>query len=376
MELQRLTLTNFKNYEYQELEFSPRLNCFAGLNGMGKTNLLDAIYYICMGKSHTGLVDGNIARHEQDFFRIEAHFRRRGKPEKVVAKVQPRRRKVFERNDTPYQRLSEHIGLLPVVIIVPDDTHIILDGSEVRRRFLDNTLSQLDHRYLDHLITYTRVLSQRNAALKQFSEPRSFRPELIQVYDQQLLEPAQYIFEKRQQFIDTFRPRLLRNYEVICGQRETVDLAYLSQLSEQPLQQLLADATEKDRILQRTTVGIHKDDLELTIEGHPLKRFASQGQLKSYVLALKLGQYEVLRTEKNIHPLLLLDDIFDKLDQRRVAFLLELLTGQDFGQVFMTDTHQERLESIVQQVGADYCLFRVENGRASLAGRSFETPSK
>ncbi len=373
MHLTRLILTNFKNYERQELSFSPRLNGLAGLNGMGKTNLLDAVYYTCLGKSHFGLTDSNVVRRGADFFRLEAYFEHAGIQEKIVAKVQPRRRKVFERNDAPYDRLSEHIGLIPVVIIVPDDTLILLEGSESRRRFLDNTLSQLDPVYLEQLIRYNKVLSQRNAALKQMAEQHRYQPELIAVYNDQLLAPAQYVYEQRRGFLERFTPLVQDNYRKICGQSESVDLAYQSRLHDAPLSELLAGAAEKDRILQRTTVGVHKDDLAGAVAGFPLKRYASQGQLKSFVLALKLSQYECFRREKNMRPLLLLDDIFDKLDQQRVAFLLELLSGRDFGQVFITDTHTDRLSGLIRQIGVEHCLFKVEHGAASLVADAFET---
>jgi len=370
LHLQQLQLTNFKNYESQTITCSPAINCFVGLNGMGKTNLLDAIYYICMGKSHNGLSDVNVVRHEADFFRIEAVFEKEEKNDKVVAKVVPRKRKEFERNGLPYGKLSDHIGIYPVVIIAPNDTNIVLEGSEIRRRFVDNTLSQIDTEYLNALIAYNKILQQRNAALKQFAENRTFNAALLGVYDQQLLAPAEQIHAKRQVFIEAFQPVFQSMYAAISGQREAVDCHYKSKLSEAPFEHLLAEALEKDRVLQRTTVGIHRDDLLLHIDGHTAKQFASQGQLKSLVLSLKLAQYEILRREKNMRPILLLDDIFDKLDKNRVQHLLALLLAQSFGQIFLTDTDEQRVRDILNELHTVYHFFSIENGNAELVQTS------
>jgi DNA replication and repair protein RecF len=362
--LEKLILTNFKNYESESLSCSPQLNCMVGMNGMGKTNLLDAVYYLCMGKSHFKLVDSNVMRHEAGFFRLEGHFILSGRNEKIVAKVQPRRRKELERNGVSYQRLSDHVGLLPVVFIAPDDTYLISEGSEARRQFLDNTLSQLDHRYLQELIRYNQVLKQRNALLKQFGESGRSQPDLLEVYDRQLLEPAGYIHRRRRDFLADFAPYLTETVHILSGAREEVSCAYRSRLDEAPLEKLLRDAREKDCLLERSTVGIHKDDLVFLLGEHPLKRFGSQGQLKSFVLALKLAQYELLRRHKEVAPILLLDDIFDKLDRSRVEQLLGLLLSRSFGQIFITDTHEQRLENIIRRFDANYRTFKVINGHA------------
>ncbi|MCB0554037.1 MAG: DNA replication/repair protein RecF [Phaeodactylibacter sp.] len=365
MHLQHYILTNFKNYESQRIDCSPRLNCYVGHNGMGKTNLLDAVYYLCMGKSHFNLPDSLIARHNEAFFRLEGHFLRENRPERIVAKVTPRKKKELERNNTAYLRLSEHVGLLPVVMIAPDDTYLATEGSEARRRFLDNTLSQLDNHYLQQLITYNKVLQQRNALLKQFADNGRYNTALIEAYDQQLLGPGRAIHEARRQFMSRFQGILREKYRVISGEAESIDCTYDSKLNDHSFESLLEDAREKDRILQRTTVGIHKDDLDFTIAGYPLKRFASQGQLKSFVLALKLAQYRLLQSEKKMAPILLLDDIFDKLDNERVRHLLGLLLEGDFGQVFITDTDENRLGAIVEHFGQEYLNYRVDNGKAT-----------
>lgn len=368
MHIEQLHLTNFKNYEQQSIVCSPQVNCFVGLNGMGKTNLLDAVYYLCMTKSHTALIDSSVIRHGAHFFRLEALFQKDGKRDKIVAKIIPRKKKAFERNDVPYPRLADHIGEYPVVIIAPNDTNIVLEGSEVRRRFLDNTLSQLDPIYLRSLLSYNKILEQRNALLKQFAERRSFNKNLLETYNTQLLEPAQLICNKRKDFIGTFCKVLQEIYEFISQQRETISCQYESKLLETPFATLLQASTEKDRALQRTTTGIHKDDLELKINGYPAKQFASQGQLKSLVLSLKLAQYEILRREKKMQPLLLLDDIFDKLDKTRVSHLLKLLLEKSFGQIFITDTDENRVTEIVAQLNTPYQKFQIDNGSATEVG--------
>ena len=364
MYLEHYISTNFKNYEQQRIDCSPLLNCFVGRNGMGKTNLLDAAYYLCMSKSYFNMPDSLIVRHGADFFRLEGHFRREERLERIVAKVQPRRKKELERNGTAYQRLSEHVGLLPVVMMAPDDTGLATEGNEERRRFLDNTLSQLDNHYLQQLIVYNKLLEQRNALLKRFAESGRYDAALLETYSMQMLGPGSYIHQARQQFMGRFQPLLQEQYAVISGQAEQIDCIYESKLNAAPLEALLEQCREKDRILQRSTAGIHRDGLEFTIGGYPLKRFASQGQLKSFVLALKLAQYRCLMAEINIPPILLLDDIFDKLDLDRVRRLLGLLLEGDFGQVFITDTDENRLGAIVERFGQDFRKYIVENGTA------------
>lgn len=358
--MDELKLVNFKNYETLKVRFSPQLNCFVGMNGMGKTNLLESIYYLCMTKSNFGTNDRQMVRQGETFFRIEGHFSDKAK---VVAKVIPGKQKQFERNDVTYGRLVEHIGQIPVVMIVPDDTKLVSEGSEERRRFIDNTLSQLESGYLKMLMAYNKVLKQRNAALKGMGKSGYYDDRLIQTYNDQLLEPADFIFKSRKKFISEFFPVFQRFYQIISDDAEQVSGAYVSKLENDTLKNLLAENEQKDRILMRTTVGIHRDDLKFTIGDNPLRKFGSQGQLKSFVLALKLAQFEFLKKQKNKKPLLLLDDIFDKLDRHRVAQLVGLLLDQDFGQIFITDTHENRLEKIVEQYGTNYRKFTVENGK-------------
>jgi DNA replication and repair protein RecF len=362
--LSHLKLSNFKNYDQQALEFSPRLNCLAGLNGAGKTNVLDAIYFLCLCKSHTSLNDRHLVRHGEAFFRLEGRFESAGEPTKIAAKYPLGQRKEFERNGLAFERLSDYVGQFPVVMIAPDDVSLVQDGSEDRRRFLDTTLSQISPDYLQNLLIYNALLKQRNALLKHFAEQRRFDATLLESLDRQMPTPAQAIFEARKRFVEALQNPFQAHYAAISGQRETVAVTYESDLQNGLLRELLPAALDKDRMLQRSTVGPHRDDLILSMDDQLVKRFASQGQLKSFLLALRLAQYEVLRREKNVAPILLLDDIFDKLDAQRVHQLVGLLLAGNFGQVFITDTQRNRIEEIVASFSGEYRIFEVENGRA------------
>ena len=375
MHLTSLKLTNFKNYESQAFVLSPHLNCFTGLNGMGKTNVLDAVYYLCLCKSHTGLNDRHLVRHGESFFRLEGAFQPSTvdrRPSTIVAKYSLGQRKEIERDGVAFNRLIDHIGQFPVVMIAPDDVALVQDGSEDRRRFLDSTLSQISPGYLQNLLTYNALLRQRNALLKKFAEEKTFDATLLEGIDRQMPAPAQALFEQRRDFTAGFRPLFQEFYAAISGGREAVDVAYESDMemtlpeSGSPLNlaDLFQKNLEKDRLLQRTSGGPHRDDLVLIMDGQPVKKFASQGQLKSFLLALRLAQYELLRLEKGFAPILLLDDIFDKLDEQRVRQLVGLLIGRDFGQIFVTDTQRSRLEEIIASFTGEYLVFEIENGKA------------
>ena len=527
MHLETIKITNFKNYESANLTFSSQLNAFVGLNGTGKTNLLDAIYYACMCKSYFLAADSDVILRGSDFLRIDATFQKQDKRERIVAKVQARKRKIFERNDVAYAALSDHIGLLPVVMIAPDDTDLIKEGSEERRRFVDNALSQLDNLYLRHLMFYNKIVEQRNATLKKWSETnpnhtkffeksentegssKSNWQDLIDTYDSQLVPSANYIFEKRQAFVADFEPIFNHFYKKITDERETVSIVYESQLLNDNLSNLLQRNRQKDCYLQRTSAGIHRDNLGFEMDGKPIRKFGSQGQLKSFVIALKLAQYHVirlknlnlnnyselnlinknelnfsnesidentlnttnalalrnsldnhselnlednidvnneldkikknntsnseliLREDLNTHfelelnrewvinnglksedlkginndltlnnqlvinselelnnqlvinselnnqlglnsfllndkPLLLLDDIFDKLDEKRVQNLVQLIVSQQFGQIFITDTHIERIEKLGTDLGINFKKFNIDNGQITI----------
>ena len=360
MHLKEIKLTQFKNYSKGDFEFDEKLNCIVGNNGVGKTNLLDAIYYLCMGKSHFSLPDSNIVIHGESFFRLEGHFEDEQVNHKVVAKVIPGKKKTIEHNDIPHKKLMEHIGIFPVVMIVPDDTRLATEGSEGRRRFLDNAISQMDQKYLTNLVRYHQLLKQRNAALKEFAKSRNFDQNLIDVYSQQMSQPAKIIFEKRKAFCAKWLPELLKFHGLISGEAETVNCKYTSRLEDEDFLYLTEEAHEKDRILARTTVGIHKDDLLFQIDELPLKKFASQGQLKSFVLACKLGLYEILKSTKACSPIFLLDDIFDKLDKHRVKQLLQLIVEFEIGQVFISDTHQHRVVEIVKEFDISFKRIVIE----------------
>ena len=382
MHLEKITLTNFKSYASQTLMFGERLNAFVGLNGMGKTNLLDAIYYLCMCKSYFLPSDIDVILRGADFLRLEGFFKKNSATEKVVAKVQSRRKKVFERNDVPYPVLSEHIGFLPIVMMTPDDTELVKEGSEARRRFLDNTLSQLDNVYLTHLIFYNRVLEQRNSLLKKhgnqsgdsfiIEQQNSDLESLLSIYDKQMLPSALYIFQKRKQFLLDFEPVFNGIYQNISDARETVKIIYDSPIDKMILENnsdkinFWLASREKDKILQRTTVGIHRDDLGFEMGGKSVKKFGSQGQLKSFVVALKLAQYEILRGVKTEPPILLLDDIFDKLDEMRIKNLLQLILNQSFGQIFITDTHEDRIKNIFEASTFDFRIFLIDNDASKI----------
>lgn len=363
--LSRLKIINFKNYESQAFDLSARLNCFTGLNGMGKTNVLDAVHFLCLCKNHTGLNDKHLVRHGESFFRLEGNFQlTAGNPTTIVAKYPLGQRKEIERDGVPFTRLTDYIGLFPVVMIAPDDVSLVQDGSEDRRRFLDATLSQVSPVYLQNLLIYNALLKQRNALLKKMSEEKTFDATLLESLDRQMPAPAKVLYEQRRHFTAEFQPLFQAFYSDIAAGRESVDARYESDLEKADLDVLFQKNLEKDRLLQRTTTGPHRDDLALFMDGQPVKKFASQGQLKSFLLALRLAQYEVLRREKGFAPLLLLDDIFDKLDAQRVRQLVGLLISRDFGQIFITDTQRARIEAIVASFTGDYSVFEIENGQA------------
>jgi len=347
MYLQTLKLTQFKNYSGRTFDFNARFNVITGNNGVGKTNLLDAIYVLCMTKSFFGGTDKNLIQKSTDFARIAGVYRLEEgmKQLDVVAKVIKQKKKTFETNGKVYDRLLEHIGRLPVVMIAPDDTLIATGGSEERRKFADNTLSQKNPNYLSALVRYNRLLKQRNALLK--SKSGWLDMQLLQSYNDHLIEPAEYIFATRKSWTLDLTPLFNKYYGLISGEREAVRIEYKSPLLEDDFGVLLDKALEKDKILERTTVGIHRDDFVFYMDEMPLKRFASQGQRKSFVIALKLAQYQFLAEASPELPILLMDDIFDKLDRERVANLVEVIGESDFGQVFITDTHPTRVSELL-----------------------------
>lgn len=366
MYLKRLTLHNFKNYESAQLEFSAKVNCFVGENAAGKTNLLDAIYYLSFCKSYFNPQDNQNIRHDQEFFSITGEMVMDHEVIDQIQVVQRRnQKKIFRLNKKEYQRLADHIGRYPLVMISPYDRDLINEGSEVRRRFIDSIISQYDPVYLDHIINYQKALAQRNTLLKTFGENKSFDYSLMEIWDQQLITLGHQIFPERKKFINSFLPLFHEYFRIISGERESASVTYISQLNDTPMDVLLRESLERDRILKFTTSGIHKDDLEFTISEQPVKKFASQGQQKSFVIALRLAQYMFIRNIKGYKPLILLDDIFDKLDDKRVEQLIRLVAENTFGQVFITDTQLERIEHLLSRLPNDNKIFRVVNGTVS-----------
>src|ERR1700761_8111510 len=354
MYLQQLSLLNFKNYTEAELSFQPGVNAFAGNNGAGKTNLLDAVHYLALCKSYFNPIDSQQIKQGTDFFIINGTFDRNDQKEIIACSV--------KRNKKNYQRLADHIGLLPLVMVSPYDISIIIEGSEERRKFIDNVISQTDNKYLDELIIYNKVLINRNALLKRIADTGKYDPELLAVFDEQLITSGNLIFEKRKAFMESFTAIFAKHYQFLSGDAEQVELVYESQLLQDDFAMLLKKSTEKDRALERTTTGIHKDELQFAIHGMPMKKFGSQGQQKSFLIALKLAQYSFLYQQKGFKPLLLLDDIFDKLDDNRVTKLMQMVSNHDFGQVFITDTSAAKIKNIFKKIDVDLKLFKVTGG--------------
>ncbi|MDC9722103.1 MAG: DNA replication and repair protein RecF [Urechidicola sp.] len=359
MYLQKLTLFNFKNFESKSFDFQDKINCFVGDNGVGKTNVLDAIYYLSFGKSYFNPVASQNIRHQQDFFMIEGNYKINGRGETVVCSLKRGQKKVIKRNDKEYEKFSDHIGFLPLVIISPADRDLIVEGSDTRRKFVDSVISQSDKIYLKALINYNKVLVQRNALLKYFAANRIFDALNLKVYDEQLEEYGTIIYQKRKEFLEVFTPIFEARYKVIANAKEKVSLKYRTQLDDGSLTDLLAQSLEKDRVMQYTSVGIHKDDLLFEIDGYSVKKFGSQGQQKSYLIALKLAQFDFIKNLAKLKPILLLDDIFDKLDDLRVAQIIDLVNQDEFGQLFISDTHPDRTEEVVKKTNQSYQIFKL-----------------
>lgn len=359
MYLQKLALVNFKNITHQVFEFEEKINCFVGNNGIGKTNVLDAIYYLSFAKSYFNSVALQNIRHGEDFFMIEGTYNASDRDELVVCSLKKGQKKVIKRNGKSYEKFSEHIGQFPLVIVSPADSDLIVEGSETRRKFVDNVLSQLDQSYLKTLISYTKIVAQRNALLKYFAANRVFDAVTLQVYNEQLVQYGNQIYQKRKEFIATFVPIFEERYRIISQGKENGVLHYKSQLDESPFEDLLAKTIEKDRVLQYTSSGVHKDDLVFEINDYPVKKFGSQGQQKSFLIALKLAQFDFIKQHSKRTPILLLDDIFDKLDEHRVLQLISLVNHDNFGQIFITDTHAERTESVIKKINQSYKMFQL-----------------
>jgi len=362
MILERIILSNFRNYPSADITFHPEVTCLTGLNGMGKTNLLDALYYLSMTKSYLSAQDNQVVRFQADFFRLEGHYFRGGQREKIVAKVLPHRSKEFSSASGPVSRLSDHVGYLPIVFITPDDVEILTGGSELRRKFLDNTLSQTDNSYLRHLIQYNRLLTQRNALLRNVAKDSHTDLSLLEVYDEQMLPSASYIHGARRDFSVAFNPIFAEKHHAITCGREVAAIDYDSNLSNANYRELLEKSRQRDFYMERTSEGIHKDDLILRLDGQLVRKFASQGQKKSFLIALKLGQAAYLKAQSGLHPMLLLDDIFDKLDPDRVESLIACLVADMGGQIFLTDTHPQRVPDILRRLDVHHLHGEIREG--------------
>lgn len=359
MYLKNLSLLNYKNIAEANYEFDPKINCFTGKNGVGKTNVLDAIYHLAYGKSYFNPLAVQNIKHGEDFFVIDGTFEKNDRNEQIVCSLKKGMKKVLKRNGKIYDKFSEHVGFIPLVIISPSDSDLITEGSETRRKFIDSVISQLDPAYLQELINYQKVVAQRNALLKYFALNHTFDKDTLSIYNEQLDTLGHALFEKRKQFLEDFIPIFNKHHQSITDSAEDVSLKYDSHLHDKRLLDLFSESLQRDRVLQYTSVGIHKDDLLFEIDGHPIKKFGSQGQQKSFLIALKLAQFEFIKKQSGVLPILLFDDIFDKLDETRVAKIVQMIDDKVFGQIFISDTHPERTESIVKETHQSYTLFNL-----------------
>lgn len=359
MRLKKLSLVDFKNIAQEEISLGAGVNCLVGDNGAGKTNAVDAVHYLSMCKSSLPMTDGQSIRHGADCFLIEGQYLSDGgRSERIVCACSRKGGKVLKRNGKEYDRLSDHVGLIPAVIVSPADGALVSDAADERRRYLNAFISQLDKGYLQALMRYNAVLAERNRLLKMQPDET-----MLSIYDRQLVEHGEAIHARRRELVARLQPQVERYYRTLSDDRERVTLHYKSELNDRPFAEILQAARQKDLINEFTTTGIHRDDLVLRIGDYPLRKYGSQGQQKSFLIALKLAQYAVVAEEKHEKPLLLLDDLFDKLDASRVEQLIRLVTGEEFGQILITDCNATRLQAILDKAGGDYTLFRVAEGR-------------
>ncbi len=365
MWLEKIGLLNFKNYENLNLNFSDQINCLVGENGSGKTNLLDAIYYLSLSKSAFSAEEFHNIRHGADFFSLKGEFHLQDEAYTVQFSLQRGKKKEVRNSKINYEKINEHIGLFPVVLIAPNDTDIIREGSENRRKFFDGILSQIDAAYLEALLKYNYLLKQRNSLLKQFTERNYFDYDLLESYDHPLILLGNEIYEKRKLFNTHFQPIFLKHYNFLSEKKELVRIEYQSDHETADFPELFKNSIPKDRILQRTSKGIHKDDYLFEIDGFPIKKFGSQGQQKSFLIALKLAQFEVIKNTKETKPILLLDDIFDKLDDLRIKKLTQLMVDKTFGQLFITDARPERTLSLFGPIDVEKQIVYIKNGITS-----------
>lgn len=369
MILENISIINYKNIKGVNLDLSPKINCLIGHNGVGKTNFLDAIYYLSFCRSANNPIDSQIIMHDENFFMLEGNYRtEQGDIENIYCGMKRGTKKHFKRNKKEYKRLSQHIGLVPLIYVSPSDSSLIEGGSEERRRLMDVVISQYDHSYMELLSNYNKALQQRNALLKMEEEPDS---SLLDIWEQEMARNGELLFQKRLAFVDELVPVFQQIYQQISGQREIVSLRYISHCQRGPLLDVIQRDRFKDRAVGYSLHGVHRDDLEMLIGDFQMKREGSQGQNKTFVLALKLAQFDFLRrTSSTTTPLLLLDDIFDKLDAQRVESIVQLVSGDNFGQIFITDTNRDHLDKILSKSDGEYKIFTVEGGDIELMNNS------
>jgi DNA replication and repair protein RecF len=359
MYLKKISLFNYKNFSEASFDFDAKINCFVGKNGIGKTNVLDAIYHLSFGKSYFNPLAVQNIKHGEEFFVIDGEFEKMQRTEQIVCSLKKGQKKILKRNGKQYDKFSDHIGFIPLVIISPADRDLIVEGSETRRKFIDSVISQLNSSYLQKLIQYQKIINQRNALLKYFALNHVFEKDTLQIYNEQLDGLGHFIFEKRKEFLAEFIPIFNQYHQQITNSFETVQIVYESHLLENDTLALLEQNLAKDRLFQYTSVGIHKDDLSFEIDNYPIKKFGSQGQQKSFLIALKLAQFEFVKKQSGEKPILLFDDIFDKLDETRVSKIVEMVNNEEFGQLFISDTHPERTEEIVKTTHQSYKIFNL-----------------
>lgn len=362
MYIWEISIVNYKNLKEVQLGFSPKLNCFIGKNGAGKTNILDSVYFLSFCKSFSNASDLMNVTHEESYFMLNGNYNRLDSNENISCGFKKGGTKQFKRNSKVYKKLVEHIGLFPLVMISPADFNLISGGSEERRKFMDGVISQYNQLYLDDLLKYNRALQQRNNLLRQFATSHHFDADLLELWNMKLVEFGERIFRQRKEFVEKLIPVFQQYYSFISQDNEKVSLVYESQLENSGLEDLLKNSVAKDRALQFTSQGIHKDELIFYIGDHPIKKLGSQGQMKTYLVSLKLAQFDFIKVISGLKPILLLDDIFDKLDQHRVEQIVKVVAGEQFGQIFITDTNREHLDSIIRKMDTDSRIFLVENG--------------